>query len=88
MRKAFCRALGFMMVVLKHRRSFFSFVQLGYTEKTDLWSFGVMAYALLFNEPCLLTTWVPVAPEAKQSAQLLCLAALREKGSSTLRTEF
>ncbi|CAE7763645.1 CRK3, partial [Symbiodinium necroappetens] len=24
--------------------------KLGYTEKTDLWSFGVMAYALLFNE--------------------------------------
>lgn len=22
----------------------------GYTEKTDIWSFGVMAYALLFNE--------------------------------------
>lgn len=25
-------------------------VQAGYTEKTDIWSFGVMAYALLFNE--------------------------------------
>ncbi|CAE6952217.1 CRK8 [Symbiodinium sp. CCMP2592] len=24
--------------------------KVGYTEKTDLWSFGVMAYALLFNE--------------------------------------
>lgn len=25
-------------------------LQAGYTEKTDIWSFGVMAYALLFNE--------------------------------------
>ena len=26
------------------------FRQAGYNEKTDIWSFGVMAYALLFNE--------------------------------------
>ena len=30
----------------------------GYTEKTDVWSFGVMAYALLFNE-------FPYAPQVR-----------------------
>ena len=36
------------LIVLPHRHSRMS--QAGYTEKTDIWSFGVMAYALLFNE--------------------------------------
>ena len=29
---------------------FLQMFQAGYTEKTDIWSFGVMAYALLFNQ--------------------------------------
>ena len=32
--------------------------QAGYNEKTDIWSFGVMAYALLFNE-------FPYAPQQR-----------------------
>eukprot|EP00439_Symbiodinium_sp_Y106_P025476 s5179_g3.t1 len=47
--------------------------KVGYTEKTDLWSFGVMAYALLFNEPCLLT-WVLV-PGGQKVGEFLGPAA-------------
>ena len=53
--------------------------QAGYTEKTDVWSFGVMAYALLFNE-------FPYAPQVRDKERPRRLRGFHTPGFGGVET--